>query len=94
VSEEIAPAEAGAQKSRAELLATAGAAGAEHLAATGGRLAGEEAVATGTHEIAGLERTLHIILEKLTGPKSIRIKPWPPQGGPQNRPGPLWESGP
>lgn len=50
---------------RAELLATASTAGTEHLLAAGGRLAREEAVTTGTHEIAGLERTLHIILEKL-----------------------------
>ena len=52
---------------RAELLATASAAGAEHLLAARGGLAGEETVTTGAHEIAGLEGTLHIILEKLTG---------------------------
>ena len=57
------PAPEGARKLSAELLAAAGAAGAEHLAATGGRLAREKTVATGAHEIAGLERPLHIILE-------------------------------
>lgn len=46
----------------AELLATASAAGTQDLAATGGRLAGEETVAAGAHEIAGLERPLHRIL--------------------------------
>jgi hypothetical protein len=57
------PGGAAEHKLRAELFAATRAAGAEHLAATGGRLAGEETVATGAHEIAGLEGTLHIILE-------------------------------
>ena len=46
-------------KLSAQLLAAAGATCAEYLAATDGLLAGEETVATGTHEIAGLESTLH-----------------------------------
>jgi hypothetical protein len=55
------------KESGAELLAPARAAGTQNLLAARGGLAGEEAVATGAHEIAGLEGTLHIILEKLTG---------------------------
>jgi hypothetical protein len=55
----------GTGKLSAELLATTGATSAQNLAATGSRLAREETVTTGTHEIAGLERPLHIILEKL-----------------------------
>jgi len=54
-------------KLRAELLAAAGATGAQDLLAARSGLAGEETVTAGAHEIAGLEGTLHIILEKLTG---------------------------
>jgi hypothetical protein len=81
-------------KLRAELLAATRTAGAEHLAATSGRFAGEKAVTTGAHEIAGLERPLHIILEKFAGQpvgQSPARKPWP-QSATWNRPAPLWES--
>ena len=46
-----------------EFLATACTARAKNLAATRGRFAREKPVPTGTHEIAGLESPLHIILE-------------------------------
>jgi hypothetical protein len=52
---------------RAEFLAAAGAASAQHLATTRGCLAGKETVPTGTHEIAGLESPLHDILKFLNG---------------------------
>lgn len=52
-----------ARKLRAELLAATLAAGGENLATARGRLAREETVATGAHEIAGLESPLHNILE-------------------------------
>ena len=68
------PAPEGARRLRAELLAAAAAAGAQDLLAARGRLAGEEAVATGAHKIAGLEGTLHIILEKTGRPdRSERV---------------------
>ena len=51
--------------SRAELLAAAGAASAENLAATRSSLASEETVAACTHEVRGLECPLHrIVLTK------------------------------
>ena len=63
--EEKAPAGAGALGLRAEVLAAALAAGAQDLAATGGRLAGEETVATGAYEVRRLESPLHrIVLKK------------------------------
>ena len=57
------PAPEGARKLRGELDTAATTAGTNYLAATWGRLACEETVATGTHEIARLERPLHIVLE-------------------------------
>lgn len=48
---------------RTKGLAATLAAGAKNLAATRGRLAREKAVTAGTHEIAGLESPLHIVLE-------------------------------
>ena len=47
-------------KLRAELLAAATTTVGKNLAATNGRLAGEEAVAAGTHEVARLESALHL----------------------------------
>jgi hypothetical protein len=72
------PAPEGARKLRAELFAATLAAGAQNLAATGGRLACEKAVATGAHEIAGLKSPLHIILEIETRPccaTGLRTRP-------------------
>ena len=46
--------------SGAELLAATRAAGAEHLAAAGSRLAGEETVAASADEVARLESALHL----------------------------------
>ena len=54
--------------SGAEFLAATLATRGKNLAATGGRLAGEETVATRTNEIAGLESPLHITLENLDRP--------------------------
>ena len=47
------------RKLRAEVLAATCATSAKHLAATGGRLAREETVATGAHEVGRLESPLH-----------------------------------
>ncbi|AKM08978.1 hypothetical protein AB433_01725 [Croceicoccus naphthovorans] len=46
-------------ESGAKLLATAGAAGAQHVPATGGGGAGAETVATLAHEVARLKSALH-----------------------------------
>ena len=46
-------------ESGAQLLAAARTAGTKNAAATHSLLASEEAMTTGTHEIAGLESTLH-----------------------------------
>ena len=51
------------QELRRQRLATATTASTNDLAAARGCLAREETVPTGTHEIAGLESPLHIILE-------------------------------
>jgi hypothetical protein len=48
-----------ALKSGAQLLAAAGAAGAQNLAAADGRRAGAEAVAACAHEVRRLESALH-----------------------------------
>jgi hypothetical protein len=78
------PAEAGSKIKRisgAELLAAAGAAGAQDLATPDGRRAGAKAVAAGAHEVARLESALHgEILEN--------DKKRPPSKG-----GPVWGRG-
>lgn len=57
---EDAPTNAGAKESGAQNLAATTTTGAQDLAATGGRLAGEETVAAGAHEIARLKSALHL----------------------------------
>lgn len=60
-SGEEAPTVAGAKsQSGAQNLAATTTTGAQDFAATGGRLAGEETVAAGAHEIARLKSALHL----------------------------------
>jgi hypothetical protein len=51
-------------------------------------------VTTGAHEIAGLEGTLHIILEKLTGALCLKERTGAAAWRAAKQTGPLWESQP
>lgn len=75
---------AGANRSGRKPLATPGAAGAQHVAATDSRLAGAEAVAALADEVAGLKGALH---RKLSRQECGT----PPCATPEIRIGPLGE---